>query len=199
MKKIVLTIIIGIFLLSFATAAIPHLGYFKRFECVDIPQTCPDCTYNNITKITNVDLVVVQTEVPMDKDDTTYNYTFCNTTILGLYTISGHGDIGGTRDTWECQFDVTETGYKDLSVLNNPLLIMLVALALIFLFIGITTGTLWFGFMSATMFLLSGIYTTIYGLNYITDMYTRGAGIALIGVGIVIMFVAVYEGFMDDD
>ncbi len=199
MKKILLTLIISLFLISLATAAISDLGDFKRFDCVNLPQTCPDCTYNNISRIIDSDATTVLTEVVMTKDDTYYNYTFCNTTTLGIYTVNGYGDEGGTRNTWEYTFYITETGKEEVSVFNNPLIIILIVLALIFLVIGIKTGTLWFGFISAVMFLLCGIYMTIYGLNDITNMYTQGMGITLISVGIVIMFVAVYEGFLDGD
>jgi len=199
MKKIILILLFGIFFLSFTSAAIFDLGDFKRYDCIDLPQTCPDCTYNNITRILDSEGTTVLTEVMMTKDDTYYNYTFCNTTTLGKYTINGHGDEGGTLENWEYYLHVTEKGKEDVSVLNNPLLIILVALALIFLLIGISTGTLWFGFMSGIMFLLGGLYTTIYGLNDITNMYTQGAGITLIGFGITILLISVYEGFVDDD
>ncbi len=200
MKKILLTIIISIFLISLTTAAISDLGNFKRFDCVDLPQTCPDCTYNNISRITtDSESTVVLGEVIMTKDGTYYSYSFCNTTTLGTYNVNGYGDEGGVLGTWEYVLHITETGKEEVSVLNNPLLILLVSLALIFLFIGISTGTLWFGFMSGVMFLLGGLYTTIYGLNDITNMYTQGAGITLIGVSVTILLVSVYEGFMGDD
>ena len=197
MKKLLLTLILSIFLISIASAAISDLGNFKRFDCVNLPQTCPDCTYNNISKITNSESTIVLTEVIMTKDDTYYNYTFCNTTTLGKYTVNGFGDEGGTLDTWEYYFYITETGKEEVSVFNNPLILILIAMALIFLFIGIKTETIWFGFISAIMFLLCGLYTTIYGFNDITNMYTQGIGITLIGVGIVILFVSIYEGFSE--
>ena len=198
MKKIFIVLILGMFLISLTTAAIADLGNFQRFDCIDLPQTCPDCTYNNISKVTDSESVTVLTEVVMQRDGTYYNYTFCNTTTLGEYIVNGYGDEGGTLDTWEYKLTVTETGIEDVSILNNPLLIILVAMALIFLIVGIKTGTVWLGFMSAVMFLLGGIYMTIYGLNDITNMYTQGIGITIIGVGITILFVSIYEGFSDD-
>lgn len=199
MKKLLLTLILSLFLISLASAAISDLGDFKRFDCVELPQTCPDCTYNNISKIT-VDgtSTIVLTEVIMTKDDTYYNYTFCNTTLLGTYTINGYGDEGGTKDTWEYVLHITETGKEEVSVLNNPLLIILITLALVFLLIGIKSEILWFGFISAILFTLGGLYLTIYGLNDITNMYTQGAGITLIGIGVTIMLISIYEGLQND-
>ena len=198
MKKLLLTLIISIFLISLASAAISDLGDFKRFDCVELPQTCPDCTYNNISKITNSESTIVLTEVVMTKDDTYYSYSFCNTTVLGKYIVNGFGDEGGTLDTWEYYFDITETGTEDVSVFNNPLLIILITLALIFLLIGIKSEILWFGFISAILFTLGGLYLTIYGLNDITNMYTQEAGITLIGIGVTIMLISIYEGLQND-
>ncbi len=196
--KILLTIILGIFLISLVAAEVQTFGTFKRYECVGLIQTCSNCTYINISNIIYPDSSVALSENVMTKFDTNYNHTFCNTSKLGEYIINGFGNPDGEKTAWNYNLFITETGIEDISILNNPLLIILIAMALIFLIIGIKTGTVWLGFMSATMFLLGGIYMTIYGLNNITNMYTQGIGITIIGVGIVILFVSIYEGFLDD-
>ena len=200
MKKILLILLLGLFLISF-TSAIKTLGPFMRYDCIELIQTCGNCTYNNISMVvrTGENHFVYTVNDTMAKHDTYYNYSFCDTSELGQYIINGFGDPDGKKKPWNYNLFVTETGTEDVSVLNNPLMIILVTLALTFLFIGIKTGTIWLGFMSAIMFLLGGMYMTIYGLNDITNMYTQGVGISLIGVGIIIMFVSVYEGFLDDD
>jgi len=198
MKKLFFILMIGIFLISFVNASIPNLGNFKRYDCVSLIQTCSSCTYNNISSVVYPDSSVALSNVIMTGDGTLYNYTFCSTTKLGEYVVNGYGDLDGDKTTWSYYFEITETGKENVSVLNNPLMIILIALGLIFLTIGIKTGTVWLGFMSATMFLLGGIYMTIYGLNDVTNMYTQGIGITIIGVGITILFVSIYEGFSDE-
>ena len=197
--KILLTIILGIFLISLASAEVQTLGTFKRFECISLTQTCDNCTYVNISSVAYPDSSVALSENVMTKDNTFYNYTFCNTSQLGDYIVSGFGDLDGDQTTWNYDLKITETGIKDKSILDNALIILLIALGIIFLTIGIKTGTVWLGFMSAVMFLLGGLYMTIYGLNDIANMYTQGIGITIIGVGITILFVSIYEGFMDND
>ena len=49
MKKIILTIILGIFLISMASASLDSLGTFQQDECFNISQTCATCTYVNIS------------------------------------------------------------------------------------------------------------------------------------------------------
>ncbi len=197
--KILLTIILGIFLISLASAEVQTLGTFKRYECVGLIQTCSNCTYINISNVIYPDSSVALSENVMTKDNTFYNYTFCNTSQLGEYIVNGFGDPDGEKTTWTYNLFITETGIKDKSILDNAMLIVLIALALLFLMIGIKTGTVWLGFMSAVMFMLGGLYMTIYGLNDITNMYTQGIGITIIGVGITILFVSIYEGFLDHD
>ena len=199
MKKILLFLILGLFLVSLTSAEVQTLGTFKRYECIGLIQTCSNCTYNNISNVIYPDSLLALSENVMTKVDTNYNHTFCNTSELGEYIVNGFGNPDGEKTAWNYNLFITETGKEDVSVLNNPLLIILIALALIFLIIGIKTETIWLGFMSAVMFLLGGIYMTIYGLNDITNMYTQGMGISIIGIGVIIMFVSVYEGFLDKD
>ena len=49
MKKIISIIIIGMFLISFTCAAQQTLGTFKKGECMQLVQTCGNCTYNNVS------------------------------------------------------------------------------------------------------------------------------------------------------
>src|SRR3990167_9658863 len=83
-NKILLSLILSIFLISFASAAISNLGTFKQGTCVDLLQTCAFCTYNNITSVVYPNSTnAISGEIPMTKIGTSYNYTFCNTTALG--------------------------------------------------------------------------------------------------------------------
>ena len=46
----------------------------------------------------------------MDRDDTYYNYSFCNTSTLGIYIVNGYGDLGGVKTTWNYDFKITHSG-----------------------------------------------------------------------------------------
>ena len=121
-------------MISFTTAAISNLGTFKVNSCIELPQTCSDCTYNNISKITtDSDSTIVLGEVIMTRDNTYYNYTFCNTTLLGEYTVNGYGDGGGTLNTWEYQLGITKTG--TILEISEALLYSILAFGVLLLFI----------------------------------------------------------------
>ena len=110
MKKILLILFIGIFLISLASAEIQTLGTFKQRECINLIQTCENCTYNNISSVLYPNSSVVLSNIVMTKDDTYYNYTFCNTSTLGSYIVNGYGDLDGERTTWNYDFKITPSG-----------------------------------------------------------------------------------------
>ena len=110
MKKLMLLLIMGIFLISLTSASISDLKVQKQGECVDLPQTCPDCTYNNISRVLYPNSTSALSNVAMQKDDTFYNYTFCDTSSLGTYKVNGYGDVGGVKDNWNYIFEVTPNG-----------------------------------------------------------------------------------------
>ena len=194
MKKIYLTLLIGVFLISFASASIDHLGTFKQNDCVDLLQTCATCTYNNITSIQLPNGTNNYLEVVMVKTGGEYIYNTCSySKLVGEHKVNGHGDAGGIDTGWNYRYTVSPSGVIQDSIAKNSVLLVLVILALIFLAIGAYYKLASFGFIGSILLILSGIYTMIYGFNNYTDLYTRGAAIALIGLGIVIMFVSAYE------
>lgn len=193
MKKIILSLIIGLFLISLASAGL--IGPFKQGTDVNIIQTCDDCTYNNITSVLYPNGFIALSKVQMDKDGTYYNYTLTGnyTQISGTYIVNGVGDLHGVDTVWAYDFDITPTGTIQSSILNNPVLIILFLLSLIFLGLGVGFKIASLGFIGSILLILSGIYTMIYGFNNITNLYTRGVAIALIGLGIIFMFISAYE------
>jgi len=140
MKKILLTIIIGMFLISFTTAAISELGAYKINSCIELPQSCPDCTYNNISNILYPNSSIAVAGITMSKNNTLYNYTFCSTGALGKYIVNGYGDRGGTLDTWEYNLLVTRSG----EVMSTPTSILYVIILIVssFLFVLCLNGAI---------------------------------------------------------
>lgn len=97
------------------------------------------------------------------------------------------------------ELKITPTGRSNVSILDNSILIILVALSLIFLILALVFKVPVLGFISSILWILSGIYTMIYGFSDLADLYTRGVGITLIGVGFIIMFDSVYEWIIQEE
>ena len=141
MKKLILILIFSIILISFVSAQQQSLGSVKQNDCIQVIQTCSDCTYNNISRVLYPNKTVVLSNVAMTKDDTYYNYTFCNTSTLGNYIVNGYGDLGGTKTSWTYDFEVTPTGFlleTSESILYIIILIVTFLLFLAFLYPAIT-------------------------------------------------------------
>jgi hypothetical protein len=110
MKKILFVLIFGMFLISLTSATIESLGIFKQSECIELPQICANCTYNNISSVSYPNSSIAISNIEMTKNDTYYNYSFCLTATTGNYIVRGYGDPEGIKTIWTYDFEVTPTG-----------------------------------------------------------------------------------------
>lgn len=137
MNKNILIILVILIILPICYAEIQTLGTFKVGECINLKQTCGNCTYNNITSVqidgTSNQLLDL---VEMEKIGTEYNYTFCNTTNTGTYIVNGLGNVDGTPTVWAYDFKVTPNG-EDSNVGSAILYIGVLAVLIIFLILSI--------------------------------------------------------------
>lgn len=196
MKKIILTIMIGIFLLTVVSAIDDdYLG--KQWENINITETCSvdgfkcDSTYGCNITIVNPNQNIIILEQVMTRNDSIYNYTLTNTDVLGLYkvkTYCGNGTFSG--ENIDGTLEVTTTG----SAVNPTLTIIILLSALIFFIIALVIKNFGVAFLSGILFLISGINIMIYGLVYVSDLYTRAIGIVILGFGILISITSGVEG-----
>jgi hypothetical protein len=182
-NKIILSLMFGIMLLSICSAACEPYGNYKQNEPVELIQTCTACSSINASIVypdsTN-EFVVYQNIAGI------YNYTFSNTAQLGTYKVIG-------TDAWCYTFTISPTGVEQKSILENPVLLILIIISLILLVLGFYTKNPPLVFISGILITISGIYTMIYGFNNYTDMYTRAAAIVIIALGSVFTVASAYE------
>lgn len=89
------------------------LGGVVQGQCINLAQTCSNCTYVNITKISIVQpesRILLVGNFSMTRFDTTYNYTFCDTSRLGEYVVDWKANLDGEVTTGNYNFFVTLTG-----------------------------------------------------------------------------------------
>jgi len=70
---------------------------------------------------------------------------------------------------------------------------------LVILGIGLYQRNELFGFLSACLFIVAGIYIMIYGFGIFNDMYTRTLSYVSLGFGLIIAFASVIEMFHGDE
>jgi len=108
------------------------LGTYMKGECVELIQTCSSCSAVEILAISYPNSSIADSSITMEKTGSRYNYTFCDTEALGVYIVSGEGDVDGTDTIFVYDFEVTYSGQK-VSLSNSMIIFALLGLAAIFL------------------------------------------------------------------
>jgi hypothetical protein len=101
---------------SILAEEVNYLGTIKENSCIEIPQVCASCSYINLSvQYPNKSIAVLNQ--PMTYQGAgLWTYTFCNTSDLGRYDISGIGDINGVDTSFDIlYFDVTINGKPEPS------------------------------------------------------------------------------------
>jgi len=110
-KSMIIMSVFILFLIPFASSEVMTLGIFKQNTCVDLLQTCANCTYVNITNVVypNSSSTVIG-EAMSTLDDTRFNYTFCSTEAIGKYIVNGFADVDGLKTIFAYDFDINYSG-----------------------------------------------------------------------------------------
>ncbi len=204
MKKILLTLILGLFLISLIGAAQDSLRYpINQNGCFDIIQTCADCTYNNVTSIKypNGTTLLFSPEQNMTETGTNYIFNTCDFSgQLGTYIVNGQGDLSGTNTIWNYEYEITPTGES----LDTQQSILILGLILVLLFL--TCAFLYFGShiesVSIKLFLitLGGLFLMVtigVSLNTIRQLMLVGSVFSGVFLGLYILILALISiGFI---
>lgn len=110
MNKAIMFMLVLVFSLYFTTGLIDLGNEFKKNECIELAQTCDNCTWVNLSSVTYPNSTIYYINSGMTKVATRYNYTFCSTSALGDYKFSVLGDKDGINSTEEGMFSVTYMG-----------------------------------------------------------------------------------------
>lgn len=194
-KKGVITLVALIFLILQMSSilAIPTLGVFKVNTCVELKQTCANCSYVNLTTIIFPDSSTVTINDVMTKSGSGFNYTFCNNTQLGNYIVNGIGDPQGVQTIFAYDYSITTTGNSYPYAI--PLFIGLGAFILLIFAFGMKNN--YIAFISATLFIVLGIYLMVYGLSIISDFYTQTLSYVSLGIGLLLLLASAYSAIND--
>ena len=104
-------LVISLLFISLVSATQTNIGTKQLDDCIDLIQTCADCSYVNFTSYTMPNGTRTVIEKIGIKDAVSFTYNNCNlTSRLGTWIIDGHGDVGGTDTIFSYTYDVTTTG-----------------------------------------------------------------------------------------
>lgn len=143
MKKHVMLTVLTLFLLALLPQIMAEqetLGTFKQDECIELIQTCSNCTQVNITNVKYPNSSVALSSVEMEKEGTFYNYSFCNTNVVGQYIVNMVGDVDGIATVVSYDFFINPQGFtitEGSGIIYSVVFIGAIILFLITLYFGI--------------------------------------------------------------
>ena len=182
-NKIPYFLIAMLFVIFLSGITSASLGRFNQDDCVPIVTNLNATTVNlSILTSPSPNPHIILTNVVMSKSGDSFNYTFCNTTIRGIYTY-GYCDNNGN-----CYSNSFEVGDPGITVL----LIIGLVMMIVFIF-GWFQHNVWFVYLSGILGMVLGVYILINGFASINDVYTQAIGYSAIGFSIVFFVIGAYE------
>lgn len=134
MRNIFPIILILLFFFPLISGEIATLGIFKQFDPINLPQTCDNCTYVNLTRVQFPNASILFIGQNMQKIGTDYNFTFIQTLALGNYIITTCGDPNGVITCANYNFEISVTGTNQ-STAQGIFYFILLGISILFLFL----------------------------------------------------------------
>jgi len=191
---ILVGIVLSIAYIHFVSAEQSNLGTMKQNDCINLYQTCDDCSYVNLTSIKYPEGSIETFNLMMTKSGQNFNYSFCNTSAIGDYTYTVAGDKGGVYTTEVIGFSITPSGFA--GTLGFYILILVIG-----------AGIITFGFSKddPTLVILGsfclyfiGIYTLFNGIDGMKDpVYTWGFGLIVLCIAFYLSVRSAWEMIVD--
>jgi hypothetical protein len=172
-------------------SAYDSLGTFKQYDCVNLAQTCSNCTFVNISSVLYPDSIQALGQVAMTKLGTSYNYTMCGkANMTGDYLVNGFGDLDGKNEVFTYSFTVTPAGGLEN---NTTLFIIFSIISLVLLLLAFIFKNYIFAVISGFSFMSTGVYVMVFGLSNISNLYTKAIALIIIGFGAIITITSALD------
>jgi len=158
--KIILAFLVVFYSISLVLAL---QGTYKLNDPVYLTQSCFQsgaiCDTCNISSITSPTSTLILSNKIMTKGSSEFNYTFHNSSYLGIYYVNGYCTYGLDVQNWRYSFEVTPTGEKlgtyDAILYIGILLLLLILLIGSLYKLFTQDNMAWFlGFLAISYFLL---------------------------------------------
>jgi len=165
MKKLLLTLMLGIFLISMVTAYSPH----QQDTPWNVIISSNNATSCNVSYIKYPSNSVITLNAAMNRDGTSFNYTLSagNFTGLGDFCAGISCTDGTTNEVGSVCREVTPSGYAGTFQLYIIILIILMSVV----FLGFSIKEAWFVVLGGMGFIILGVYSLNSGIVGFRDMF----------------------------
>jgi len=171
------------------------VSYFKYGEVpIELKRECfyegdlCDENYNCTITVYDWNLDIVVDDIPMNRSEAYYLHNITQLIEPGEYRTRMTCSDGTYAGSEVFYFEVSNTGDGS----GDRMFIILGIFSFVLLFVSLFMRSYNIGFASGVMFIVTGMYTMIYGIDLISDMYTRAIAFVFLGMGI--LFV-IYGGY----
>lgn len=182
--------------LSIISATQDNFGTRKIGECINLPQTCSTCTYENISAIEypNGSVIIFSPDESMTQNGIYWNYTHCFPELIGDYWIYGHDDEDGSDEEWEYGLSLSYNG-ESVNLSNTILPFGFLILCFFFLVLGFSFAKE--HWLLRTFFNFIGVGMGLLAINSGKIIANQSASLGTMGtVGITIMIVVLAIFFL---
>jgi len=195
-------LIIGIFLLLITPVILAEPDYFFKFgEDANFVASCdvngvpcdPALAACNLTIRYPNGTYLVDFQPMTIRTNGDVNYTISSNNLIEVgkeYLGKVNCIQSGENKTATFVMMITPTGDNQ----NVPTVFLILGIAsIITLTFGMWLENEYIGFVSGALFIITGIYSMIYGIGNLTDLYTRTIGFSCIGLGFIFEMAAGYK------
>ena len=170
--------LVGLLSITVVSAEIENLGTFKQYDCIELFQSCSNCSFSNLTSVTYPNGTKDPINILMTKSGLEYNYTYCKTTTLGDYIINGFSDADGENTVWAYNMSISPSGTNNLSFY-----IIILCISGVVIIFGFFIKDAWITILGTFGLYFVGLYTLINGIAGIRNTtYTMAISIILLGL-----------------
>lgn len=196
MKKLLLLLIFGMFLISLVSAVNEcgndnsFLGTFKQGATITLKQTCDDCTYVNLSSVDYPNSTKIVYNTNMTKNGIEFTITSKDTSVLGCYSYVVYGDKGGTKISETIDYLINPSGQGGSG--NSVFYIIIILLAYGISVLGFYNKNDWIIILGGGLLIGLGLYMINNGIINYRDWYTNYLSYVTLGYGTITGLIALF-------
>lgn len=173
-KNISLSIVILLLAIGMLFNVSASLGTFKQNDCVNI-RVLNNCSTTNLIEINNLNNTYVINSAMTKIGGQTFNYTFCNTSSIGLYSYSWNPScIDCSVNDCGNSFEITQNGQQPASgnvIIAFSILFIIVLFYSVYMIIHMLAHMFTLDYDALDMAMAIGGYIALLGVNLLERIY----------------------------
>lgn len=175
-----LFLIVGLLSITYVSSEDVTIGKAKMGDTIELYEICDNCSYVNLSNVIYPNKTfALNGQFATTKTGSTFNYSFSDTSTVGIYFYTMCGDLNGVNTCQTISFEVTKSGESNFGDIGVMFVYILFTIALVgnvvFLFLTIaklaTSNETLTGVLVSWGFFILMIVVNFLGKNYINSTF----------------------------